>query len=305
MLASAKGYALIVIACLAVSGGKQAHAETEEVLALKAYADFKMGLYNSAFTQFEYLASLGNTQGLLNLAIMLDEGLGCEPDHERATELLNQAADLGHVNAMERLASRFRSGAMVPKDQQKSIALYERAAEAGSVDAMYQLFVMYSDNNIDKSNHWLKLAKHHRHPKALMIGAIPANSAMPIEQELIIRNALDSIDRSANNRFVEGVIYFFSTQAEISVETRGLTTELTKAQLGDLWEFSFHRGPVYRLDRKQLSIHPINDTQAQIQSLLLETFDSAGTESLKIHEVLTVSVKHGVFQIDRATLQIE
>lgn len=99
MLASAKGYALIVIACLAVSGGKQAHAETEEVLALKTYADFKMGLYNSAFTQFEYLASLGNTQGLLNLAIMLDEGLGCEPDHERATELLNQAADLGHVNA--------------------------------------------------------------------------------------------------------------------------------------------------------------------------------------------------------------
>lgn len=299
-----KGLRLIV-AIAGITFGFQASADSDEVLALKAYADFKMGLYQSAFQQFEYLASIDNTQGLLNLAIMLDEGLGCEPDSERSTDLLHRASELGSVNAMERLASRYRHGDVEKNNHKKAIQLYEKAAAAGSSEAMYQLFIMHLDSQPEISRDWLALAQKEGHIAALKVDSLTATFEIPIEQQLSARDALDSIDRSANNRFAEGVTYFINPKANISIRTRGLTQTLSKSDLKFLWQSSFDRGPEYQFKRSNITMRPIDDTRIEIASQITESFDRKKTEILEIRETLTVSFANSTFEVESIQMQID
>lgn len=297
---------LSLAAILAVCSPLNTHADTQEVLALKAYADFKMGLYDSAFEQFEHLASLNNTQGLLNLAIMLDEGLGCASDPKRATELLERAAAVGHVNAIERLAERYQAGNIISQDQQRAVELYKRAASAGSGKSMYQLFVIYSELNPDEAGYWLEKAKERKYPTALLADQLEYPSEISPEIEIRIREALKSIDRSANNRFVEGVIYYIDPNAVITIETKdGGQQSFTKGQLGSLWKESFERGSTYVFKRRKLTLLPIDRKRIQIESLIFETFDDDLGVYLSMRERLVVSLDDQSLKIQSVSLSIE
>ncbi len=284
-----------------------ARADTQEVLALKAYADFKMGLYDSAFKQFEYLASLNNTQGLLNLAIMLDEGLGCDSDPQRATGLLERASAMGHLNAIERLAARYQSGTIVGRDLGKAIQLHEKAAKAGSTESMYQLFLIYSETDQVLARKWLNLAKTQQHPTALLADQLKQNSEVSPELELRIRAAFESIDRSANNRFIDGVIYYIDPQARIVIEAHdGIKHVLTRDQLGYLWGESFSRGGAdYSLVRMEINAKSIDATHIQTDSILRETFDAAGEEFLMMRERAIISFDQKTLQIQSLDLSVE
>ena len=291
---------------LCVFGPSISRADTQEVLALKAYADFKMGLYDSAFKQFEYLASLGNTQGLLNLAIMLDEGLGCTSDSRRATDLLEKAASLGHVNAIEKLARRYQVGKVVRQDKRRAIDLFQRAANAGSGESMYQLFVIYSEREPAKADYWLEKAKEQKYPMALLADQLEYASRMSPEVEIRIREALESVDRSANNRFVEGVIYYIEPDATISISVKGGTQRVfTKQQLGLLWQESFKKNAVYKFHRSKLTMLPIKPNQVQIESELLESFGDNPQESLTMKERLVIYFDDQAIRIQRVELSTE
>ena len=282
------------------------NGDTQEVMALKAYADFKMGLYESAFTQFERLASMNNTQGLLNLAIMLDEGLGCARDPQRATKLLEQAASLGHVNAIEKLARRYQVGKVVTQDKLRAIDLFQKAASVGSGESMYQLFVIYSEHEPAKADYWLEKAKEQKYPMALLADQLEYASTMPPEVEIRIREALESIDRSANNRFVEGVIYYIESDAVISISVKGGTQQsFTKQQLGLLWQESFKKDAVYKFHRSKLTMIPLSRNQIQIESELLESFGDNPQESLTMKERLVISLDDQTIRIQSVALSTQ
>jgi len=307
VLSSLRVVLVVALSCLPATYSNPATADSQEVLALKAYADFKMGLYESAFSQFEYLASLNNTQGLLNLSIMLDEGLGCDADPARATKLLQQASGVGHLNAIERLAARYQSGKFIERDIQQASELHKKAAQLGSVESMYQLFVIYSEKDPDKADHWLTLAKRHGHPIALLANQLQSHSGVSPEAELRIRAALESIDRAANNRFADGVIYYIAHRADIVIETdNGLKQNLTKDQLRYLWNKSFKRGDSnYRLVRTQIELTPIDSKRIRADSTLRETFDHSGENNLVMRERSIISLNPENLFIQSIHLTIE
>jgi TPR repeat protein len=92
----------------------------------KAYAEYKMGHYDTARHVWEVLAGRGNPDALFNLGNLAEDGLG------------------------------------EPKDLTKAEQLYLAAASAGGFKAQYRLGMLYSGDgplrNIDKARLYLSLA---------------------------------------------------------------------------------------------------------------------------------------------------
>ena len=84
-----------------------------------------------------------NADGLYWIGFMYYNGLGLEPDYDKAFEYFLKAADMNSVLAMNDAASLAYDGFVVKQDVGLALELYEKAAGLGDTGAMFSLGYCY------------------------------------------------------------------------------------------------------------------------------------------------------------------
>jgi TPR repeat protein len=138
---------------------------------------------------YEKAAALGNTNAMVDLGIMYENGRGVSRDFEQARKWYEQAAALGNAAAMYNLGllyqNALRDSAQARKWYEKAAALgdataltnflslcwrgygvsdsdlpscYGTAAGFGSVNAMFNLGLLYENKDTDQARKWYQKA---------------------------------------------------------------------------------------------------------------------------------------------------
>lgn len=104
-----------------------------------ACADLGVGKYERASRELEELARLGESQALLQIGWMHEQGLGRRQNAEEALRCYEALAEMGNRDASYYVASlRFRQG-----DAVGALPHFLRAAEAGNPSAAYWAAAIY------------------------------------------------------------------------------------------------------------------------------------------------------------------
>ncbi|GAB4348239.1 MAG: hypothetical protein Kow0073_00850 [Immundisolibacter sp.] len=88
--------------------------------------------FKRAFGHWETQARAGDPASMVEVAMMLTNGLGMRRDDQAAVEWLRKAADLNYPDAWAELGELYVEGAGVPRDLDQGKALLKKAAAAGS-----------------------------------------------------------------------------------------------------------------------------------------------------------------------------
>jgi TPR repeat protein len=105
----------------------------------KGVAAAEEGKYDKAVEFYERAADKGNTDAMINLALMYDKGKGVPEDNAQALRLYRVAAAGGNMHGYFNEALMHEKGDGVPKNTALAVPLYRKAAELGSPDAMANL----------------------------------------------------------------------------------------------------------------------------------------------------------------------
>ena len=143
--------------------------------------------YEQAAKYFAKAASQGNAEGMYNLARLTDRGLGVKKDHNRALELLEQAAgqspedpqfkgrpNVGVAEAEHSLGLRYYEGISVQKNPGTAAYWFQRGVVHGCAASANNLGLMYLDGtgirqDCEKAEQLLKLAARRGDPNAMLI----------------------------------------------------------------------------------------------------------------------------------------
>ncbi|KJY94501.1 tetratricopeptide repeat protein [Pseudoalteromonas ruthenica] len=117
-----------------------AHAGLEEGIAAANVGDFE-----TALSEFQYLADMGYAPGIYQLAQMYESGHGVAKNQRKAAQLYQQAVDKDYADAMFSLAVMYQEGRGVKLDLQRAVSLFKGAAEKGLAAAQFNLGVMYTN----------------------------------------------------------------------------------------------------------------------------------------------------------------
>ena len=101
----------------------------------------------SAYTNFEKAAELGNANAMTSIGWMYNNGNGVEQDYAVAMEWYEKAAELGDVIAMYNIGWAYDCGNGVEQDYTVAMEWYEKAADLGDDVAMTNIGNMYFDGN--------------------------------------------------------------------------------------------------------------------------------------------------------------
>lgn len=141
--------------------------------------------YEQAATYFGKAASQGNAEGMYNLALLTDRGLGVKKDHSFAVKLLEQAAsqpaehptlpgrpNIGVAEAEHSLGLRYYEGVVVSKNPSIAAMWYQRAVDHGSAEAANNLAIMYQtangvEKNLDRARQLFELSARRGDPNAM------------------------------------------------------------------------------------------------------------------------------------------
>lgn len=110
--------------------------------ALKA---FNRQEYESAFSEFSYLAAENNDAALYYLGRMYDEGLGVQKNPEKAFELFQQAARAYNAAATAQIGKKLVFGEGVTANPAAGLEYLKNAARAGSEEAFFVLGNLYAE----------------------------------------------------------------------------------------------------------------------------------------------------------------
>src|SRR5262245_33896716 len=97
-----------------------------------ATAAYEGGAYGAAFAEFRELAQSGDSQAILWLGYLYQEGQGTAQDYAAAMENFRMAADLGEPLAFFYIGRLYSDGLGVQKDAVEAVRWFRRAAERGS-----------------------------------------------------------------------------------------------------------------------------------------------------------------------------
>jgi TPR repeat protein len=119
--------------------------------------------YAAARAAWAPLAALGHPEAMVGLAQLYLDGLGVEPDPERALALYRSAAEQGYTYAMRKLGVHYLLGEKVSADPAAALAWRLRAARAGDPKAQYEAAVQLLDGvgverDVDAAVGWLRKA---------------------------------------------------------------------------------------------------------------------------------------------------
>jgi len=88
-------------------------------------------------------AEKGQSQAMLNLGILYEQGVGVSRNFTKALEWYQKAADAGEAEGYMRLAQGYEIGLGAVADMEKAVAGYEKAAALGNIPALNRLAEVY------------------------------------------------------------------------------------------------------------------------------------------------------------------
>lgn len=109
----------------------------------EAVALFSKGKTREALAIFQRLADRNSPAGFYRLAQMVANGQGGLPeDHVKALDLYRKAAEAGHPEAQVELAGMIEAGVGVDEDPDEAAKWYEKSAQNGCAEAQYKVAEM-------------------------------------------------------------------------------------------------------------------------------------------------------------------
>lgn len=103
----------------------------------------RLGDDKAEFAYYQKAADSGNTLAAYNLGVAYRDGLGTQPDVQKALQWFEKAAAEGDDTAAFNIGVIYDEGQLVDTDDQTAIAWYDLAAQRGNIDAMINLGIMY------------------------------------------------------------------------------------------------------------------------------------------------------------------
>lgn len=103
----------------------------------------RLGDDKAEFAYYQQAADSGNTLAAYNLGVAYRDGLGTQPDVDKALQWFEKAAADGDDTAAFNIGAIYDEGQLVEADDQTAIAWYDLAAQRGNTDAMINLGIMY------------------------------------------------------------------------------------------------------------------------------------------------------------------
>jgi len=103
----------------------------------------RLGDEQAEFRLYTEAAMSGNRLAAYNLGVAYSDGLGTQPDVQKALTWFEKAAAEGDDTAAFNIGAIYDEGQLVPQDDQTAIAWYDLAAKRGNTDAMINLGLMY------------------------------------------------------------------------------------------------------------------------------------------------------------------
>lgn len=104
-----------------------------------------------AFYYVRLAADQDHVDALYNMGVIYADGVGVKQDYDKAVEYFTQAADRGSVEAKCYLGLLYVKGFGVARDYQKAVEYLTEAAEQDHAEALYNLSSMYADGvGVDK-----------------------------------------------------------------------------------------------------------------------------------------------------------
>jgi serine/threonine protein kinase/TPR repeat protein len=106
-------------------------AQLEVISAMMVLGEnLRRSVPGEAFQRYNRAGELGDLEGKVQAGLMLSNGLGVEPDLEKAVAIFKDAAAKGHQSAKTALGDCLLHGKGVPKDVPAGIALLREASDA-------------------------------------------------------------------------------------------------------------------------------------------------------------------------------
>lgn len=130
----------------------------------------KMGVQKDPFEAkewYEKAVKQGDTDAMINLGNMYQNGDGVPQDYAKAKELLETAANKGVAMAQYNMGIMYEYGKGIPKNYTKAIEWYKKAANQGDGDSYNKLGIQYKygkdvPKNDTKAKEYFKQACLHK-----------------------------------------------------------------------------------------------------------------------------------------------
>ena len=103
--------------------------------------------FTKALEWYQKAGNAGEGEGYMRAGQCYEIGIGTTADMTKAVAVYEKAVALGHVPAMSRLAEVFLNGRGAPRDENRGFALLNRAADAGDGAAMFDMGHKGADQN--------------------------------------------------------------------------------------------------------------------------------------------------------------
>jgi TPR repeat protein len=100
---------------------------------------YEGGAYGAAFAEFRELAQSGDSQAILWLGYLYQEGQGTTQDYAAAMENFRRAADLGESLGFFYIGRLYSDGLGVQRDAVEAVRWFRQAAERGSAYGEFAL----------------------------------------------------------------------------------------------------------------------------------------------------------------------
>lgn len=91
--------------------------------------------FRRAYDQWLARANQNDPAAMVEIAMMLNAGLGVERDDAKAVEWVRRASALDYVEAWTEMGNLYLAGEGVPRDRAEATRWYQKAAQAGSRQA--------------------------------------------------------------------------------------------------------------------------------------------------------------------------
>jgi TPR repeat protein len=126
-------------------------------------AAFETKNFAHAFKLLSPIADEGNVEAMYRMAIMLQNGLGCQTSTEKAFTYMQSAAFKDYPLAQHAYGFMFFEGECTEKDIDKSIEWFTKAANQGLMGSATTLAMIYEEGklvpqDLEKSQYWYKKA---------------------------------------------------------------------------------------------------------------------------------------------------
>jgi TPR repeat protein len=287
-------------------------AAREAVEALEAYAVYKMAQYPEAFERFLALAQKDNIQGMLNVANMLQAGLGTARDEGAAFEWYRQAADHGSAIGMFYTGQALLQGLGTGADPKRARYWLRRAAETGSSEAQFELGkLLLQEGRQDAALTRIHLAASDGNiAAARYLAGLSENPSsdheVTVAERLLIDAAWAAIDRAASNGNAPGIVHYLSHDAEVWLRLPGNSQRvlLDRNGLRDFWQLTFKRARHYSIARGDKS-YRYEAGGIVVDSVIDETVElEQDSERLRLEESARVRIDRDRVVVEQITIVV-